>query len=83
MIKSWEELGEQLAEFETRILFLENSLPYKREAEEPKPEPETKGKLYTYLNVDKKALELQKRIVSLEEKEKLKATAKERRRDTI
>lgn len=65
MITSWEELGEILAEFELRIEFLENSLPYKREAEEPKPEPEILVR--TYLSVDKKTLELQQRIVSLEE----------------
>ena len=29
MIKSFEELGEVLADFETRLLFLENSLPNK------------------------------------------------------
>ena len=39
-------------------------------------EPEHITRIYTHLSIDKKALELQQRIVSLEEKEKLKAYAK-------
>ncbi len=36
MIKSWEELGDALADFENRILTLEMSQPYSR-IEEPLP----------------------------------------------
>jgi len=46
-------------------------LPALELPEEPPPEVTIK-KIYTYINIDKKALELQKRIVSLEEKLKEK-----------
>ena len=38
LIRQYPELGDVFANFETRILFLENSLPYHRELEFPKPE---------------------------------------------
>jgi len=37
MIKSFEELGEILAEFENRLSYLENSQPYKLDPEKPDP----------------------------------------------
>ena len=38
LIKRYPELGDELAEFENRLLFLENSLPYKQE-EKTKEQP--------------------------------------------
>ena len=66
MINCWEELGEVLAEFENRISYLEN-LGHSYTPQEPQPEVHVK-KIYPYISVDKKALELQKRIVELEGK---------------
>jgi len=41
MIKTWEELGDALAEFENRVSTLEYSVPYARE-DKPTPVPEGK-----------------------------------------
>jgi len=40
MIKSFEELGEILAEFENRISLLENSMPNPQELDQPEKPPE-------------------------------------------
>lgn len=41
MIHNWQELGEELAEFENRIALIENSMPnHREEQEERQPEPE-------------------------------------------
>ena len=85
MIESWEELGEELAEFENRLLFLENSQPYPREGDEviethtPELTPQR-----IYLNIDRKSLELQKRISLLESiVEELRAKKSEKGNDFL
>ncbi|KKM27105.1 hypothetical protein LCGC14_1578000 [marine sediment metagenome] len=39
MIKSWEELGEILAEFENRLSYLENSQHFHYPEDRPEPKP--------------------------------------------
>ena len=40
LIRQYPELGDVFANFENRLLYLENSQPYHRDPEQPKPEPE-------------------------------------------
>ena len=87
MISNWQELGDTLAEFESRLLLLENSQPYSGEEHSiigtHTPEPELTPQRI-YLNIDRKSLELQKRISLLESFiEKLRAKKSEQRRYNI
>ena len=85
MITNWEELGDTLAEFESRLLLLENSQPYSGEEHlvTHTPEPELTPQRI-YLNIDRKSLELQKRISLLESfVEGLRAKANRKRKHSL
>jgi len=82
-MKFTEEQWNEIYRARTQLEAYRNKIqPYpERECSEiERPEPEHVYKIYTHLNIDKKALELQQRIVSLEEEiKKVRAYAGKKR----